>query len=177
MSRSKVNLVGNPVRAARQSLGKSIHKIALEAGIHEHAWYLAECGCYARIPPKIATFLRNRTELDVEAYETFRLQTQRLFGKAFLSKYKLPEASIRLPPLEAFIQANEIPNRTFFAKALCVQPSLVYRTLLGDARELPSQIRDALKNAGVSEDDVYELNERTIEYYESWPSRTQKSRS
>lgn len=177
MSQAKVNLVGNPVRTARRSLGKSISKIAHEAGVHEQAWYLTECGCYSQIPPKIRLFLQHRTELNLEEYQTFRIQTQRLFGEAFLSKYKLPEATIRLPPLEAFIQINEIPNRTFFAKALCVQPSLVYRTLLGSARELPSQIREALKEAGVSEDDVYELNERTIEYYESWPLRTQKSRS
>lgn len=174
MSRAKVNLVGNPVRTARRSLGKSIGKIAQEAGIHEQAWYLTECGCYARIPPRIVTYLHHRVPLDIAAYDVFRKQTQRIFGEAFLNPYKMPEASIRLPPLEAFIQANEIPNRTFFAKALCVQPSLVYRTLLGSARELPSQIREALKEAGVSEDDVYELNERTIEYYESWPLRTQK---
>jgi len=177
MSRAKVNLVGNPVRAARQSLGKSIHKIAQEAGVHEQAWYLTECGCYARIPPKIVKFLKHRVTLDHSAYEEFRKQTQRLFGQAYLTPYQLPEVSIKLPPLEAFLQANGIPNRTFFAKAICVQPSLVYRTLLGDARELPSQIREALREAGVEEDDVYELNERTIEYYESWPSRTRKSRS
>lgn len=172
MSQAKVNLVGNPVRTARRSLGKSIGKIAQEAGVHEQAWYLTECGCYARIPPKILNFLKSRTSVDVEAYEEFRKQTQKMFGKLFLKNYVLPEASVRRPPLDVFIQINDIPNRTFFSKAICVQPSLVYRTLLGEARELPSQIREALRNAGISEDDIYELNERTIEYYESWPSRT-----
>lgn len=177
MSVRKVNLVGNPVRIARQSLGKSIGRISQEAGIHYQAWYLTECGCYARIPPKILKYLSRRTVINTSDYVRYRKETQEIFGEAFLVNYKLPEPSTRKPPLESFLEINGIPNRTYFAKAICVQPSLVYRTLLGDAKELPSQIRAALSNAGVSSDDLYELNERTIEYYESWPSRTLKSRS
>lgn len=177
MSRTKVNLVGNPVRIARQSLGKSISRISQEAGIHEQAWYLTECGCYVRIPPRILKYLSRRTGINTSEYDKFRRETQQIFGEAFLENYKLPDPSLRLPPLEAFLEINEIPNRTFFAKAICVQPSLVYRTLLGDAKELPSQIREALGNAGVTSDDLYELNERTIEYFESWPSRILKSKS
>jgi len=168
MSRAKVNLVGNPVRVARCSLGKSIKKISKEAGVHEQAWYLAECGCYNRIPPRILKFLQDRTHVDVEAYDQFRRHSQRIFGEIFFSDYRLPEASTKLPPLEAFLQVNKIPNRTFFAKAICVQPSLIYRTLLGSSRELPSSLKAALREAGISEDDIYELNERTIEYYERW---------
>lgn len=168
MSRSNLSLSANPVRLARRSRGKTIKKIAEDAGINEHAWYLTECGCYRRIPPTIVKYLDNLgIKIDQEAYDEFREEAQRQFGKDFFSNYILPPPSTKTPPLLAFIDANAIVNLTFFSKAMCIQPSLLYRISRGKARELPLAVRQALLTAGISEDDVYELNERTIEYYES----------
>lgn len=167
MSRTTLDLAANPVRKARRSRGRTIKKIAGEAGIHEQAWYLTECGCYQKIPPKILRyFSKHGVPIDITAYDDFRLRTQARFGENYFQPYIIPPASTSQPPLISFIEANGVDNITFFAKAACIQPSLLYRVTVGSAKQLPTQVRKALANFGLDPDDIYELNERTIEYYE-----------
>lgn len=168
MPRSALNLTANPVRIARKRLGKTVKQIAKEADVHFQAWYLTECGCYNRVPPVILKYLFGKNILiSNDEYQKFRQDSQALFGARHFNGCGLPAFSNTLPPIEAFRLHCGIESRAAFAKGLCVQVALLYKLEHGEVRHLPAQVFQALITAGLPVEEVEELDERTVEFYES----------
>lgn len=152
---------------ARKRLGKTVEKAAFEAGVNRQLWYLTECGCYSSIPPVIDYYLKQKDQpVDPLDYLQFRLNTQKEFGRKHLVGKGLPDQSLKIPPIEAFRLHCGVETRASFAKGLCIQVALMYKLEHGEAKHLPIQIYDALRIAGLPVDDLEELDERTVEYYE-----------
>lgn len=167
MSRTTLSLNDSPVRVARQKLARTIEEAAEEANVHWQAWYLTECGVYNDVPPAIADYLAAKGRpVDDDAYTWFRENQQRKFGNHYFRNFKLPEPDLRVAPIKALRDEIDV-SRLHFAKSLCVQPALLYKLERAETRALPSQIRAALLTAGLTHEQVEELNERCIEFYES----------
>lgn len=168
VTKSLLDLTDNPVRQARKRTGKTIDRAAYEAGVNYQTWYLTECGCYDSIPPAILSYFRNKdTEVSQRTYQDFRESSQRCFGaQNFLGK-GIPDFSNTQPPILAFREHCGVPSRAAFAKGLCVQVAFLYKLEHGEMRHLPRQIVEALLTAGVSAEDIEELDERNVEWYES----------
>lgn len=160
-------LVDNPVRLARLSLHKTIAEAAELANVDWQFWYLTECGCYERISESIVTFLNRNFitgELQ-ESYSEYRKRRQQCFGQDFPTLHTLPLVNSSVSPIESLWEALGIP-RTAFAKSLCIQPAHLYRLKKGMCKELPKAVVEALRQAGMSEDNIDELNERQTDFYE-----------
>lgn len=167
MSHSPLDLSDNPVRRARQKTGKSISQAAEEAKINWQTWYLTECGCYDGIPPAILSFFRRRgVVVSQEEYTWFRNVTQREFGRTHFTGKGLPPFKSTVPPIEAFRVHCGIARRAPFAKGLCVQVAFLFKLEHGETKHLPRQVYSALLTAGLPVEEVEELDERTVEYYE-----------
>lgn len=166
VGRSLHDLSGSPVRIARKRIGKTVEGAAAEAGIHWQAWYLTECGVYNDVPPAIDEYFYQRGYILIGSeYNEFRCRNQRDFGLLYLVNKGLPPVDNSVSPMTSYREWVGCRSRSFFAKGLCVQPAVLYLLELGKCKTLPGQLRSALLIAGVSEEDVDELDSRTEDYY------------
>lgn len=170
MNDIRLDLRLNPVRRVRTQHGKGINDIAKDAGVHWQGWYLTENGVYAHIPPKILDHLCSLGESSnvlAQEYAAF-ISTQRA---AFKEKYErhftlegLGVPTRNRSPVEHFRRTLHL-SRLGFCKALCVQPGVLYRMEHGQSRSLPQQVRDALREVGMADTLIQELDTRIEEYY------------
>lgn len=171
MTRTRLPLKENPVRTARESIHKTLQQAASGADVHWQLWYLTECGCYARIPPKIEHYLRRKqvwSEEVEDGYRLYQLYCRDAFGKHYFTEgFELPQPSLAQHPVVAFIEQCKL-SRSQFAKQLCVQPAVLYKTVENASRHLPRQLIDALTEASLPVELLEELQIRMEEYYEKW---------
>lgn len=169
MPDKKAILNANPVRRVRKQANRTIQQFAGDCGVHYQAVYMAECGVYPVILPKILDYMvslgENATVLQAE-YAKFQSDRRTESRAIFTGEFSLPNPGLDKAPMTKLIEHLGMSKQQF-AKVLCVQPALIYRLDKGTWKTLPTQIEEALKDIGFPDDLLEELNERTEEYYEA----------
>lgn len=150
---------------------KTLGQAAKESGVHWQLWYLTECGCYAGIPPAIEHYLRRKqiwTESIPTGYSEYQVTCRIAFGRKYFNEgFSLPQPSISRHPVSTLHDQLKL-SRSQFAKQLCVQPAVLYKSTGNTSRHLPRQLVDALTEAGLPVEVIEELQDRTEEFYEQW---------
>lgn len=146
--------------------------LAKRVGINYQTVFLNECGVFPGIIPKLRTYLiksfvQDGDDLD-ERYRRFVLDKRRVFAIQFFDKLEtLPEADLSHHPFSDFRVhiSEEFQSRTHFAKTICVEPAGLYRLETLPLPDIPSRLREALLQVGVSSSNIEELNERINEFH------------
>lgn len=161
----------NPVRTCRKHLKLTLEQFSKLTGVHVQAIHLLENGCYTPILPRISEYLVNNYVIDPvtlqDSYSTFQFHTRATFGRShnFSSLQQVGEWNGDTSPFEEFRSQCLHVTRTSLAKGLCVQPAALFRLANNQVKELPVLVQNALSEAGLPMDLVYELNDRTREWY------------
>lgn len=159
----------NPIRIARKQLHLTQEKFARECDIHESAVLANEQGCYAEILPSILEYLvdqgYSREQLKRD-YHSF-VSMARKYIAPFLSlrDFQLKPQVVSISPVVQLAEWANI-SRTKLAKLLCVQPSFLYKLERGELPHLPSQVEIALRDVGVPEVVLAQINERQDEFHQ-----------
>lgn len=167
MPRVKQELAANPIRVAREEIGKTLQEFAALCKIHYQALFLSENGVYPGVLPSIRKYLTNNLDFDGEVldreYKEFvrlrRVQFERNYGT-----WTLPEPYLGDSPVVVWREALGL-SRLALAKELCVQPSLLYRVEMGKTPTLPTQFKEALLEINFPKRLVEEIEERVEEFY------------
>lgn len=158
-------LVGSPVRIARQSLHKTIAEASEAAGVHWQTWFLTENGCYEEIPVRIVDYL-GRLNVAAEEYYNYRKEKQRAFGEEYnFSSLELPGVDLRCSPVQ-LLREQLSKSRTDFAKSFAIQTAHLFNCEKARCKFLPTGLRDGLLTAGLTTEQVDELDARQEEFYE-----------
>lgn len=161
----------NPIRTCRKALSVTLEQFSQLTGVHLQAIHLLEFGCYTPPLPRVVSYL---TEHDIisredllDSYSTFQFHSRSTFGRQhnFSSISTVGEWAGETAPFDEFRSQIIKVTRTALAKGLCVQPAALFRLANNQVKELPVLIQSALSEAGLSMDLVYELNDRTREFY------------
>jgi DNA-binding XRE family transcriptional regulator len=161
----------NPIRLCRKHLSATLEQFSQLTGVHLQAIHLLENGCYYPILPRVYNYIIEHNIMSSEdllsAYSNYQFHQRGDFGR----QHNFPHLSTvgdwdgDTSPFEEFRSQIVKVTRTALAKGLCVQPAALYRLANNEVKELPALIQNALQEAGLPLDLVYELNERTREYY------------
>lgn len=161
----------NPIRLCRQHISATLEQFSTLTGVHLQAIHLLEFGCYYPILPRVASFIVDNNLMSAEdlsdAYSNFQFHQRSDFGRQhnFSHLNTVGDWNGDTSPFEEFRSQVVKVTRTALAKGLCVQPAALYRLANNEVKELPALVQSALSEAGLSLDLVYELNERTREFY------------
>lgn len=170
----KALLDDNPVRKLRQQLGMSLNEMAEEAGLNRFGLLRVESGMYASIPPRVEEFLKKKhPSLDLNVlgieYKTFQQNYRKKMFEG--QQLLLPKPNLSRNPVTLFREHLEY-GATEFMKKLCVNPGVMHKVEGDQAASIPEQLREALSQAGMSDDELEELDFRISERYE----RTRKAK-
>jgi len=142
----------------------TLARASIEAGVHLQAFFLQEQGVYPDLLPAIQAWLvlQGYSLLEaLEGYHEYQRGKRRANGERLgLSILELG-APLGNPVLELREQLRL--SRMGLAKQFCVHPGTLYRCETGISRSLPGQLRDALKDGGMSEDVLNDLAYRMEE--------------
>jgi hypothetical protein len=140
-------------------------------GINYQSVYLTECGVFPEVLPKIKRYIvkhlmEDESKLDSD-YRRFVLDKRRFFAIQFADKLQmLPDPDLSDHPFQQFrLYLDAELNRTKFAKTICIEPAGLYRMERLPLPEIPSRIREALLQVGLSSENLEELNERVNEFH------------
>lgn len=165
----KATLAGNPVRKYRTQLQLTMHDFAAECRIGYAAMCAVEGAVYESVPPAVVTYLSIRIpEFDTRRlnyeYSMFQRDLRRInFSSVDLS---LPEPDMRVNPVKHYREHMQFGYAEFY-KMICVNPGVMYRVEHDKYANLPGQLRSALQDIDLAEDDIEELDFRVTERYES----------
>lgn len=164
----KALLDDNPVRKLRQQLGMSLNEMAEESGLNRFGLLRVESGMYAAIPPRVEDFLKKKhPSLDLNIlgieYKTFQQNYRKKMFEG--QRLVLPKPNLSKNPVTLFREYLEY-GTTEFMKKLCVNPGVMYKVEGDMTASMPEQLREALSQAGMSEDELDELGFRISERYE-----------
>ena len=159
-------LSANPVRKHRMALGLTIREMARDAGIQYNTLLQLEAGVYTDILPAILSFFERQgiitAPLNKEYKEFQRVLRRANFRNVDLS---LPEPDATVQPMFVLREQTQL-GFTEFYRRLAINAGISSRAETGKVATLPTQIKHALLDAGMPEDDVEELNYRIGEYHE-----------
>ena len=176
----KSEVTTNPIRIVRLADHKSLEEFAISCHVHLQAVYLNEMGMYPTILPSILGYLtkhydEHAPELE-EQYEHF-VQTRRYdFGMKH-EPYHLNEPSLNINPLHDFRHSLGCETAFGFAKAICVNPTVIRRVEKCQTDSFPGQLNIALREILLPVGEIEELEYRHQEYYYSGVRLQSKSRT
>ena len=157
----------NPIRIARKQLKLTQEKFARAVGIHESAVLLNEQGCYQGILPNILEYLMDQDydgpqlQRDYQSFVSMCRKYMR--NRLLLDQFSLSSPTQTHSPISQ-VYAHTSSNRTKLAKLICVQPAFLYKLEHGQLSTLPSQVELALRDLGVSEIVLAQMNEQQDEF-------------
>lgn len=170
MSQSKLSLVTNPIRIARESQNKTLQQFADSIGCHFQAVYLNESGIYPTILPKIKIYLTNKLGLNAkeldDSYKEFVLVTRKNFGALYGPFSELPNSLVGTSPIVRWRESLGL-TRSALAKGICVQPYQISNTENKVTGVIPTQMLEAFRDIGMEKHIIEELEYRVEEYYYS----------
>jgi DNA-binding XRE family transcriptional regulator len=165
----------NPLKQARLASGLTQKNLAIETGMTPHAILRYEQGLYDALSPKLSLYASQHLQIlpsEVEqSYHEFQLERRRQSAQYFI-----PFPHLTLHPHEPpFIYfRNSITTRAVgkktrigFCILLAMNPAVVLQYERGLARHLPLLVSGALKDAGVSDGHIKDLDS----YGEIWSER------
>lgn len=161
--------VENPVRRARLSQHKTLKEFASDCGVHLQVVYLTEQGMYRHIPPAILDRLGKADSKF--CYREFQREKRQKYGHLYgLSLIDLgpPEGGHPVVLLRRQIGVQQgHPNglsRMGFAKTFCVHSSELYSLEMGLKSLISEQFREAMREAGLPDTMIGELEFRCQEW-------------
>lgn len=163
----RADLDDQPIRKRRLDLGYSIKKACEEAGVSWQTWYLTELGCYTEPPPVVLAFFSKfglKSQLIKIEYNEWIVARRSKFHSLH-GNLVLPNPNPTKNPVAALYESLGY-EQTSFAKALCVQPAILYKVANAEQRVLPLQLKNALLEVGLPIAEIEELQERYDEYYD-----------
>jgi DNA-binding XRE family transcriptional regulator len=164
---TEVLIEENPIRICRKALHMTQAKFANEVGIHESAVLLNEQGCYHEILPKILEYLVEQDydpkQLQRDYLSFVSMCRKYVRSKLSLDEFRLGDQFVTLSPIHQLYRYMKM-NRTKIAKLICVQPALLYKVEHGESTHLPSQVELALRDVGVRELVLAQMNEQQDEF-------------
>jgi hypothetical protein len=129
---------------------------------------MAELACYPDLPVRLyRTFFQDEStrKLFRRVYHSFQIDERKLFGFMFsleeVTRLQIHQAGES--PVSALASHLGV-SRADLGKGLCLQPSLLYRHDRGLSKELGSEFRIALLQAGLPLDIVDYLDQRQQRY-------------
>lgn len=167
--------IENPIKTSRLEERKSLQGLADEIGIHMQAVYLAECGVYPRVLPSILYYFGwDEAGEHAVAYRQFQKAKRQVNGHLWgLDRLTLTDLGVPLymeaHPLIAFRQilSNGVTkgiSRMMFAKRFCIQPVELFFLETRKRPEVSEQFRTAMREAGLDDIVLSELEARIQEY-------------
>lgn len=149
---------------ARAEAGLTLAQASAEAGCHLQAFFLQEQGVYPHILPAMGEWLQLHGYYLPEAereYREFQRQKRVAVGEQYgVSILELgPPEGNPMVGLRSQLQLS----RMGFAKRFCLHPGMLYRVEEGISRSIPTQLVEALLEAGFMETVVNELRDRLEE--------------
>ena len=169
----------NPVKDFRAQLSLSLRDLANLANVTPLAIVRTEQGVFTNVPPNIVSAMLS-TKLVVvgdyvlsdpdsihEAYVAWqRYQRRANFGKL---TPELPPFKPMVSPLLHWRLTSSLPSQMGLCKAFCIHPSPVAQVETGKQRKLPTQLVDALAQAGYDDNTLQNLAHRQMKYTERKP--------
>jgi DNA-binding XRE family transcriptional regulator len=166
MSRKSELNANNPICEVRLQHHKTLMEFAAEAGIHFQALYLNECGCYPTILPALMALMTRKYQQDKltlqNKYDMFVIKKRMEFADKH-KPYAWPEVDVSRSPVEMFRKALGY-SQIGFAKAICIQPTILYKVERGKSINIPESIKHAFKILQIPYEMVEEFNYRQQEF-------------
>jgi transcriptional regulator with XRE-family HTH domain len=158
----------NPIRQLRLQNGKTLEQFAHECGIHLQAVYLNEMGMYPSILPAIAIRMKvhyglSSQEIE-EDYSSYVRERRYYFGDRHIP-YVLGDATSAISSVRLFRGNCGYKTAFGFAKAICINPTLIRDVESAKVENFPGQLNLALRDIQMSPEDIEELQYRHQEYY------------
>lgn len=164
----------NPIKVARTRANKTLVEFADEIGVHWQLVFLAERGTYPQIPTSIAKYiapnLNKRLEVNAE-YRQFQRERRTQFGQLYgVADVSLgpPEGGHPVVLLRRSIgRTAGHPHglsRMAFAKSFCVHSAELFSLEEGRKRILSEQFKEAMREAGLRDTVLSELEFRCEEF-------------
>lgn len=163
----------NPLREVRLKSKRTLKEFAADCEVNYQAIYLAECGVYPHVLPRVAEYIKSIGEWSPTfelIYSQFQLEKRWMIGRTnSLSEYVSREPLFdHGHPFIVFREGLTNPkgfmSHMAFCKLFCVQPSLLNRLETGRTKHLFEQLRQALSDAGLPAIVIQELETRCEEY-------------
>ena len=163
----KSEITDNPIRMLRLSEHKTLEAFADECGIHLQAVYLNEMGMYPTILPSIMRVMKHYGLSESEEdYQDYVRATRYDFGESHVP-YEIGEPSMSVSSIRQFRGSLRISTAFGFAKAICVNPTIVRNVEFGRLEEFPGHLNFALRDIQLDPADITELEYRHQEFYHS----------
>lgn len=159
----------NPIRTIRLSRRESLQEFADKCKVHLQAVYLNEMGMYPTVLPSIMKRLQHMGVAIQGVEEQYRdfVEEQRYEFGSLHSPYTLPEPSLSINPLHNFRASLNYHTAFGFAKAICLNPTIVRRVESCAVEDFPGQLVLSLRDIQLPVGDIEELQYQHREYYYS----------
>jgi DNA-binding XRE family transcriptional regulator len=157
----------NPIRRLRLERGMTLEQFADECNIHLQAVYLNEMGMYPTILPSIMEIMRAygfSGKESEEEYQDYVKDNRFNFGEKH-SPYNLGTPDISVSSIKPFRTSLGYSTAFGFAKAICINPTIIRRVEFGKVLEFPGQLNFALRDIQMDPSDIQELELRHQEFY------------
>lgn len=159
----------SPVLHLRLQHQLGVEAFARQLGINAQTLYQAECGCFPELPHSIieAVYKLDDKPQDFrKKYNKFVLDKRSAFREATLAAgvQWLQVASATDPPVTALWMACNL-TKTQFCKQIAILPASMYRLERGLAKHLGSQVENALREIGITDEFIADLNDMQEDYY------------
>jgi transcriptional regulator with XRE-family HTH domain len=164
----KSQVSDNPIRLLRLSEHKTLEAFAAECGIHLQAVYLNEMGMYPTILPSIMVVMKHYglSESEEDSYQDYVRRTRYDFGESHVP-YEIGEPSMSVSSIRQLRGSLGISTAFGFAKAICVNPTLIRNVEFGRVEVFSGQLNFALRDIQLDPSDIEELSYRHQEFYHS----------
>lgn len=163
----KSEVTSNPIRRLRLSKGKTLEQFADDCGIHLQAVYLNEMGMYPTVLPAVMRLMRaygiSLSEAE-EEYQDYVRDIRFNFGEEH-APYSLGLPSVSVSSIKVFRDILGISTAFGFARAICVNPTLIRRVEYGKTDEFPGHLNFALRDIQMDPSDIQELELRHQDFY------------
>lgn len=164
------DLSNNPYRKIRLSLGLSLREFGDKCNVNYQTIVSLEEGCWNNLPKGIAYFLASRGyPLEAIHKEYKEFITQKRTNISF-QDYTAEPTPVGLSPVQVLFETCEVMNYSAAAKLICVQLSHLYKLYKGLAKHMPSQVELALRECGLRNHVIEEINSQQEEFY-LWTKR------
>lgn len=159
----------SPITALRVTAGLSQAAFAKMLNLNIQTLYQAECGLFPELPSSI---IQAAFKFDTEPH-TFRkryhkfVQSKRTaFGEALKQEgvVLVVPSDATVAPVTCLWTCSNL-TCTQFCKQAAILPATMYRLKNGQAKNLGSQIENALRELGIKDSFVEELNDAQEEFY------------
>ena len=165
----KSQVTDNPIRILRLSVHQTLETFAQRCGIHLQALYLNEMGMYPTVLPSVMRYLHHNYDVSEteteEDYQNYVRNVRYSFGDNHVP-YDFPEPNSTVSSIRQLRSSLGISTAFGFAKAICLNPTIIRNVESGKIFEFPGHLNFALREIQVDPADIDELEYRHQEFFQ-----------